>query len=198
MDYRYLRLIPLLLFLLLFLIPTFSSLTFHDNNKKEKCSSSSFSNQTSSSTSSLKHQILELANSPSMVKWMKEIRREIHEYPELAYEEFRTSGVIRRELDQLGVSYHWPVATTGVVAKIGSGSPPFVALRADMDALPIQVYIIISDKFLLLPFFAFLLYLFSLTQFLMIHDGGTCWTFGICVCMLLFPWLYEALAGFKF
>ena len=70
---------------------------------------------------------------------MKNIRREVHEYPELAYEEFKTSSVIRCELDKLGVVYQWPVAKTGVVAKIGSGYPPFVALRADMDALPIQV-----------------------------------------------------------
>ncbi|XP_061347736.1 IAA-amino acid hydrolase ILR1-like 4 [Gastrolobium bilobum] len=95
-------------------------------------------NEHSNQSSSLKQQILELANSPRMVKWMTSIRREIHEYPELAYEEFKTSALIRRELDKLGVSYKWPVARTGVVAKIGSGSPPFVALRADMDALPIQ------------------------------------------------------------
>nr|AFK39723.1 unknown [Medicago truncatula] len=92
----------------------------------------------SNQTSSLKSEILELANTPNTVKWMKNIRREIHEYPELAYEEFKTSSVIRRELDKLGVVYQWPVAKTGVVAKVGSGFAPFVALRADMDALPIQ------------------------------------------------------------
>ncbi|CAJ1940011.1 unnamed protein product [Sphenostylis stenocarpa] len=117
------------LILLLFLfIPTCFSFTFQTPSINE------FSNQ----SSSLKQQILELANSPSTVKWMKRIRREIHEHPEFAYEEFRTSALIRHELDQLGVAYKWPVAGTGVVAKIGSGSPPFVALRADMDALPIQ------------------------------------------------------------
>ncbi|KAG5001752.1 IAA-amino acid hydrolase ILR1-like 4 [Glycine soja] len=127
MEHHHLRLILLLLFL--FLPTTCFSFSFQTPSSNE------FSNQ---SSSSLKQQILELANSPSTVKWMKRIRREIHEHPELAYEEFRTSAVIRRELDLLGVEYKWPVAGTGVVAKIGYGSPPFVALRADMDALPIQ------------------------------------------------------------
>lgn len=88
--------------------------------------------------SSVKDHITGVANDPFTVNWMKRIRREIHENPELAYEEFATSAVIRRELEELGVGYRWPVARTGVVATIGSGSPPFVALRADMDALPIQ------------------------------------------------------------
>lgn len=112
----------LLLFFLFFFNPTCFSFNFNTNQ-----------------TSSLKNQILDIANNPNTVKWVKNIRREIHEYPELAYEEFKTSSLIRRELDDLGVGYEWPVAKTGVVAKIGSGFPPFVALRADMDALPIQV-----------------------------------------------------------
>ncbi|KAK3038646.1 hypothetical protein RJ639_027309 [Escallonia herrerae] len=89
-------------------------------------------------SSSLKDHIISLANHPETVKWMKKVRREIHQNPELAYEETATSALIRSELDVMGVEYRWPVARTGVVATIGSGSPPFVALRADMDALPIQ------------------------------------------------------------
>ncbi|KAF8390351.1 hypothetical protein HHK36_024876 [Tetracentron sinense] len=89
-------------------------------------------------SSSIKDEIIRLANGPENLKWLKKIRREIHEYPELSYEEFETSALIRRELDQMGIGYRWPVARTGVVATVGSGSPPFVALRADMDALPIQ------------------------------------------------------------
>ena len=70
--------------------------------------------------------------------WIIEIRRELHKHPELMYEEFKTSELIRRELDQLDIPYKSPIAKTGVLATIGNGKGPCVALRADMDALPIH------------------------------------------------------------
>ncbi|KAK9690026.1 hypothetical protein RND81_09G099200 [Saponaria officinalis] len=71
-------------------------------------------------------------------EWMVKIRRRLHENPEIGFEEFETSKVIREELEKLGINYKYPVAITGVLGYIGTGYPPFVALRADMDALPIQ------------------------------------------------------------
>ena len=76
--------------------------------------------------------------SKSISDWIIKIRREIHEHPELMYEEFKTSELIRRELDKLNITYKHPVAETGVLASIGNGNGPCVALRADMDALPIH------------------------------------------------------------
>ena len=67
------------------------------------------------------------------------IRRKIHENPELGFEEFETSKLLRAELDKLGIPYKHPIAITGVIGFVGTGKPPFVAIRADMDALAVQV-----------------------------------------------------------
>jgi len=87
--------------------------------------------------------MLQEARHPETVEWMKRVRRSIHEQPELKYEEVKTSALIRAELDRMGVEYEYPLATTGVVAivrgsRVSQDSSPVVALRADMDALPIQ------------------------------------------------------------
>ncbi len=65
-----------------------------------------------------------------------EFRRDFHMNPELAYEEYRTSSIVERELKNLGYSVT-RAAGTGVIGVIGSGGKT-VALRADMDALPIN------------------------------------------------------------
>ncbi|KAK7389606.1 hypothetical protein VNO78_24778 [Psophocarpus tetragonolobus] len=91
-----------------------------------------------SSSEQLSTKFLDIAKTPEVFDWMVKIRRKIHENPELAYGEFETSKVIREELDKMGIPYKHPVAVTGVIGFIGTGTSPFVALRADMDALPIQ------------------------------------------------------------
>eukprot|EP00250_Pteridium_aquilinum_P015349 c22533_g1_i2 orf=257-1609(+) len=86
-------------------------------------------------------ELFSAAHQEETVAWLKSVRRRIHENPELKYEEFETSQLIREELQKMGIPYKWPLATTGVVATIGSGKAPVVALRADMDALPLDEFV---------------------------------------------------------
>ena len=68
-----------------------------------------------------------------------EIRRDIHTHPELAFQETRTAGIVAAELSRLGLTPRTGVGRTGVVAEIKGGRPgPTLAIRADMDALPIH------------------------------------------------------------
>lgn len=67
------------------------------------------------------------------------IRRYLHQYPELSFEEEKTSAWICKQLDAIGISYTTGWAGYGIVAEIKSTvSDKTIALRADMDALPIQ------------------------------------------------------------
>jgi len=80
-----------------------------------------------------------------LIDWMQDIRRTIHQHPELAYQEHQTRDLICSKLTELGIPFQTGFARTGVVATIdpaGSGTDTSnkrcVALRADMDGLPVQ------------------------------------------------------------
>ncbi|TYH76959.1 hypothetical protein ES332_D04G121600v1 [Gossypium tomentosum] len=87
---------------------------------------------------SLTRELLHSAKEPAFFDRLKRVRRRIHEYPELAFQEHETGRLIMSELESLGIDYSWPVAKTGIVASVGSGLEPYFGLRADIDALPIQ------------------------------------------------------------
>ena len=71
-------------------------------------------------------------------KQVIEWRREFHQNPELSNREFKTGAKIAAHLKSLGLDVQYPVAKTGVVALLKGGKPgPVVALRADIDALPV-------------------------------------------------------------
>ncbi len=73
-----------------------------------------------------------------MTQDLVEIRRDLHRHPELSFEEVRTAGIAATAMKDLGCRVRTRVGVTGVVAEMENGRGPTVALRADMDALPIQ------------------------------------------------------------
>jgi len=68
-----------------------------------------------------------------LVQW----RRDFHSHPELGFTENRTAGIVANELERMGFTVKRGIGKTGVIADIGSGNGPTIAIRADMDALPI-------------------------------------------------------------
>lgn len=90
-----------------------------------------------------------------LLEWMRDIRRTLHQYPELSYQEHLTSKYIQKKLNELAIPFRSGLGKTGIVATIehdGSGKEELrekisagtrhggghVGLRADMDALPVE------------------------------------------------------------
>jgi amidohydrolase len=65
-----------------------------------------------------------------------EVRRELHAYPELSWHEERTTEIVVRWMDKIGIAYE-RFDRTGLMAEIGPDEGPIVALRADLDGLPV-------------------------------------------------------------
>lgn len=75
---------------------------------------------------------------PDLFQKMVRLRRDLHRHPELSWQERRTANRVCEFLDELGIPYRRDVAGTGIIAEVaGETDGPFIALRADMDALPI-------------------------------------------------------------
>ncbi len=80
---------------------------------------------------------------PSVIEW----RRHLHQYPELSNREYKTAEYITAHLRKLGIEVKTGVAKTGVIGILKGGKPgPVVALRADMDALPVKERVDIPFK----------------------------------------------------
>lgn len=85
----------------------------------------------------MEHQIKKL--SESIFPLLQEIRRSLHRHPEIAFEEYKTGDILCSYLEKWNIPYQRGIAKTGIVAMIQGEHPgKTVALRADMDALPIQ------------------------------------------------------------
>lgn len=73
----------------------------------------------------------------ALVGLVRDLRRDIHAHPELAFAEQRTADLVATRLRSLGLEVATGIGRTGVVAVLRTGDGPTIALRADMDALPI-------------------------------------------------------------
>ena len=83
-------------------------------------------------SNNLENQLKEIEQ--KVIDW----RRDIHQNPELGNREFRTAALVAKHLQSLGIEVQTKVGITGVVGVLKGGQPgPVVALRADMDALPV-------------------------------------------------------------
>ena len=72
---------------------------------------------------------------PELMQW----RRHLHQRPELGFQEILTSKFVSQKLEEWGIEHQTGIAKTGILATIKSNHPgPVLAIRADMDALPIQ------------------------------------------------------------
>lgn len=72
---------------------------------------------------------------PDLIRW----RRYLHQKPELGFQEHLTAAFVHHQLDSWGIDHQVGVARTGIVATIpGDRQGPVLAIRADMDALPVQ------------------------------------------------------------
>ncbi|WP_206461703.1 amidohydrolase, partial [Acinetobacter baumannii] len=93
---------------------------------------------------------LALISQLSLADWVKDatqqnenqviqLRQHIHEYPELGNMEFKTSALVQKELKSYGIQVKTGYAKTGVIGILKGNNPgPIIALRADMDALPME------------------------------------------------------------
>ncbi|RPI91556.1 MAG: amidohydrolase, partial [Chloroflexi bacterium] len=79
-----------------------------------------------------------LSEAKALFEYTQSLRRDFHMHPELGYREFRTGGIVARELETLGIEVTKGVGKTGVVGLLEGAQPgPTLLLRFDMDALPI-------------------------------------------------------------
>ena len=79
-----------------------------------------------------------LTQAQEIKPFLVQLRRAIHRQPELGFDVFKTADLVARTLRELGVEAQTGVGKTGVVGYLGDGDGPVIAIRADMDALPIQ------------------------------------------------------------
>ena len=80
-----------------------------------------------------------LAEAEALFSYTQNLRRDFHKHPELGFQEFRTAGIVSKELNELGLEVSTGIGKTGVVAMIEGSKPgPVILIRFDMDALPIK------------------------------------------------------------